>query len=103
MVLGPAVRALREALGIRHGSFAESVGISPGYLTKIESGSQQPRPDIARSRWLSSPQGATGRDHVRAYGKGKGPLRSPTTPAVIYVIDKLWSSWALLTVTGGPA
>ncbi|GAA1716225.1 hypothetical protein GCM10009765_76200 [Fodinicola feengrottensis] len=47
MVLGPAVRALREALGIRHGSFAESVGISPGYLTKIESGSQQPRPDIA--------------------------------------------------------
>jgi transcriptional regulator with XRE-family HTH domain len=47
MVLGPAVRALREAMGIRHGAFAEAVGISAGYLTKIETGSQQPRPDIA--------------------------------------------------------
>lgn len=39
---GPAVRAIREALGIRHGVFAIDVGITPGYLTNIEKGRKQP-------------------------------------------------------------
>lgn len=39
---GPAIRAIREALGIRHGVFARDVGVSPGYLTNIEKGARQP-------------------------------------------------------------
>jgi len=41
-VHGPAVRAIREALGIKHGVFAVSCLISPGYLTNIEKGKKQP-------------------------------------------------------------
>lgn len=33
--LGPAVRAIREALGIKHGEFAIRCDMSPGYLTNI--------------------------------------------------------------------
>lgn len=47
MVLGPAVRAIREAVGIKHGEFAIRCDISPGYLTNIESGRKQPAPDVA--------------------------------------------------------
>lgn len=47
MTHGPAVRAIREALGIKHGEFAIRCGISPGYLTNIESGRKQPAPDVA--------------------------------------------------------
>ena len=39
---GPAVRAIREALGIKHGVFAQDIGISAGYLTNIEKGAKQP-------------------------------------------------------------
>ena len=39
---GPAVRAIREALGIRHGIFAIDCDISPGYLTNVEKGRKQP-------------------------------------------------------------
>lgn len=39
---GPAVRAIREALGIKHGKFAVDCGISPGYLTNVEKGRKQP-------------------------------------------------------------
>lgn len=39
---GPAIKALREALGIKHGKFAVDCGISPGYLTNIEKGIKQP-------------------------------------------------------------
>lgn len=42
--LGPAVRAIREALGIKHGEFAIRCDMSPGYLTNIESGRKQPSP-----------------------------------------------------------
>lgn len=45
---GPAVRAIREALGIKHGEFAIRCLISPGYLTNIESGRKQPAPDVAK-------------------------------------------------------
>ena len=48
MVHGPAVRALRESLGIPHGKFAVDIDISPGYLTNIEKGRKQPSPDVAR-------------------------------------------------------
>lgn len=39
---GPAVRAIREALGIPHGKFAVDCDISPGYLTNVEKGRKQP-------------------------------------------------------------
>ncbi|MER7070941.1 helix-turn-helix transcriptional regulator [Terrabacter sp. NPDC000476] len=47
MIHGPAVRAIREALGIKHGEFAIRCNISPGYLTNIEAGRKQPAPDVA--------------------------------------------------------
>ena len=45
---GATVRAMREALGIRHGVFAVDCLISPGYLTNIEAGRKQPSPVVAR-------------------------------------------------------
>lgn len=44
---GPAVRALREALGYKHGVFAIDCDISPGYLTNVEKGLKQPSPTVA--------------------------------------------------------
>lgn len=49
LVHGPAVRALREALGIKHGRFAVDCLISPGYLTNIEKGIKQPSPTVAHA------------------------------------------------------
>jgi transcriptional regulator with XRE-family HTH domain len=49
LVHGPAVRALREALGIKHGLFAVDCLISPGYLTNIEKGIKQPSPAVTNS------------------------------------------------------
>jgi len=46
---GPAVRAIREALGIRHADFAIDCLISPGYLTNIEKGRKQPSPEVAQA------------------------------------------------------
>jgi len=46
-VHGPAVRAIREALGLKHGVFAVNCDISPGYLTNIEKGHKQPSPAVA--------------------------------------------------------
>lgn len=46
---GPAIRAIREALGIKHGVFAVDCGISPGYLTHIEKGAKQPSPSVVAS------------------------------------------------------
>ena len=43
---GPAVRVIRERSGIRHGVFAERVGISAPYLTNIERGIRQPAAGI---------------------------------------------------------
>lgn len=48
MTHGPAVRAIREALGIKHGEFAIRSDMSPGYLTNIESGRKQPSPAAAK-------------------------------------------------------
>ena len=45
---GPAVRALRESLGIQHARFAVDCLISPGYLTNIEKSRKQPSPEVAR-------------------------------------------------------
>lgn len=45
---GAAIRALREAVGIKHGVFAVDCLISPGYLTNIEAGRKQPSPDVVR-------------------------------------------------------
>lgn len=45
---GPAVRAIREALGIKHGELAIRCDMSPGYLTNIESGRKQPSPSAAK-------------------------------------------------------
>jgi len=46
---GATVRALRDALGIRHGELAKDVSISAGYLTRIEQGTQQPAPAVVRA------------------------------------------------------
>lgn len=43
---GPAIKAIREALGIKHGVFAVECDISPGYLTNIEKGVKQPSPAV---------------------------------------------------------
>lgn len=43
---GPAIRGIREALGIKHGVFAVECDISPGYLTNIEKGAKQPSPTV---------------------------------------------------------
>lgn len=48
-LLGPAVKVMREQLGIRHGVFAVEVGISPGYLSNIEAGKKQPAPHIVKA------------------------------------------------------
>lgn len=48
LVNGPAVRALREAVGVKHGILAIDCDISPGYLTNIEKGIKQPSPAVAR-------------------------------------------------------
>lgn len=45
---GSAVRALREALGIKHGHFARDTEVSTGYLSNIEAGRKQPDPAVAR-------------------------------------------------------
>lgn len=45
---GPAVRVIRDALGIKHGAFAVDCLISPGYLTNIEKGHKQPSPEVTR-------------------------------------------------------
>lgn len=47
LVHGPAVKALREAIGVKHGVFAVECLISPGYLTNIEKGKKQPSPAVA--------------------------------------------------------
>lgn len=47
LVNGGTIRALREALGIKHGIFAVDCDISPGYLTNIEKGLKQPSPAVA--------------------------------------------------------
>ena len=49
VVLGPAVRALREAPGIKQGDFALRCGITPAYLNNIEAARRQPAPDVAVS------------------------------------------------------
>lgn len=43
---GPAIRAIREALGIKHGVFAVDCDISPGYLTNVEKGKKQPSEEL---------------------------------------------------------
>jgi transcriptional regulator with XRE-family HTH domain len=46
---GPAIRALREALGIRHTDFARDVRVSTGYLANIEADRRQnAAPDVVR-------------------------------------------------------
>ena len=47
-VHGPMVRALREALGIKHGEFANRCLISAGYLSNIEKNAKQPSPAVAK-------------------------------------------------------
>ena len=49
LVLGPAVRAIREALGIKGSVFCIRVGISHSYLVRIEKDGKQPSPEVARA------------------------------------------------------
>lgn len=43
---GPAVKHIREALGIKAGKFAVECNISPGYLSNIEAGRKQPSEEV---------------------------------------------------------
>lgn len=45
---GGAVRAIREALGIRGSDFATRAEVSHGYLVNLEKGVKQPAPAVAR-------------------------------------------------------
>lgn len=46
---GSAIRAIREAVGIKHGDLARTAGISAGYLSNIEAGRKQPAVDVLRA------------------------------------------------------
>ncbi|MDR0482777.1 MAG: helix-turn-helix domain-containing protein [Cellulomonadaceae bacterium] len=46
---GATVRALREAVGIKHGAFAVECDISAGYLTNVEAGRKQPSPAVSKA------------------------------------------------------
>lgn len=39
---GPAIRAIREALGVTQDTLAVSCDISPSYMSRVESGEKQP-------------------------------------------------------------
>ena len=45
---GATVRALRDALGIRHADFARDIVVSTGYLSNIEAGRRQPDPAVVK-------------------------------------------------------
>lgn len=48
LVHGPAVRAIRKALGIPQQALALDVGVSAGYMANIEKGRKQPSDAVAR-------------------------------------------------------
>lgn len=48
LILGPAVRALREAYGIKQSDLAVRCDITPGFLSNLESGRKQPSANKAR-------------------------------------------------------
>jgi len=47
-VHGPAIKAIRLALGIPAGVLAVRAGVSAGYLSHVEKGTKQPSPAVAR-------------------------------------------------------
>lgn len=49
LINGPAVKVMRELLGIKHGKFAIDCDITPGYLSNIEAGRKQPTPAVQRA------------------------------------------------------
>lgn len=48
LVLGPAVKALRQAYGIKQSDLAIACDITPGFLSNLEAGRKQPSPAKAR-------------------------------------------------------
>lgn len=48
LILGPAVKALREAYGIKQSDLAIRCDITPGFLSNLEAGRKQPSPTKAR-------------------------------------------------------
>jgi transcriptional regulator with XRE-family HTH domain len=49
LVLGPAVRAIREAKQMKGSVLCIQAGISHGYLVNIEKGARQPSPEVAEA------------------------------------------------------
>lgn len=45
---GPAIRAIRELVGIPVGAFATRIVVSQGYMSNIEAGRKQPTPEKLR-------------------------------------------------------
>lgn len=48
LILGPAVKAIREAYGIKQSDLAIRCDITPGFLSNVEAGRKQPSPHKAR-------------------------------------------------------
>lgn len=45
---GPAIRAIRELVGVSISAFAPRCDISQGYLSRVELGDKQPSPEALR-------------------------------------------------------
>lgn len=46
---GPAIRAIRELLGVSISAFAPRSGVSQGYMSRVELGDKQPSPTVLRA------------------------------------------------------
>lgn len=46
---GPAIRAIRELLGVSISAFAPRCGVSQGYMSRVELGDKQPSPQVLRA------------------------------------------------------
>lgn len=43
---GPAIRAIREALGVTQDNLASSCDVSPSYMSRVEAGIKQPSEEL---------------------------------------------------------
>lgn len=46
---GPAIRAIREVVGVSISAFAPRCDVSQGYLSRVELGDKQPSPQVLRN------------------------------------------------------
>lgn len=46
---GPAIRAIRTAIGVSISAFAPRCDVSQGYMSRVELGEKQPSPQVLRN------------------------------------------------------